>query len=106
MKAIVWLVIIIAAIWIYESSQHNSASVASRHVDSSESSDESSEFDGSTCTVDCSGHEAGYRWAEEKGIDDEDACDTAGENSNSPSFAEGCKAYVNGDPDDSSDDDQ
>jgi hypothetical protein len=41
-----------------------------------------------------SGHQAGYDWAEEKGIDNEDACDEAGDHSNSPSFAEGCKAYV------------
>ena len=41
-----------------------------------------------------SGHEAGYNWAEEHDIDDEDDCDTAGETSNSPSFAEGCRAYV------------
>ncbi len=46
------------------------------------------------CTADCSGHRAGYNWAEEKGVDDEDACETAGENSNSPSFAEGCKEFV------------
>ena len=41
-----------------------------------------------------SGHQAGYDWAEEKGIDDEDDCEQAGDHSNSPSFAEGCKAYV------------
>jgi hypothetical protein len=43
---------------------------------------------------DGSGHEAGYNWANENGVDDESACDTAGDNHNSPSFAEGCKAYV------------
>ena len=67
-------------------------------------------FDGDPCTEDCSGHEAGYRWAEDHDIDDEDACDTAGENSDSPSFAEGCRDYVNGlsdgdDSDSDSDDD-
>jgi hypothetical protein len=62
-------------------------------------------FDGDPCISDCSGHQAGYNWAESHGIDDEDDCDTAGENSNSPSFAEGCKAYVRGDgPDESSSD--
>lgn len=60
-------------------------------------------FAGDPCTQDCSGHEAGYNWAEEHGIDDEDACDQAGDDSNSPSFAEGCKAYVNGEnPDEDS----
>ena len=56
-------------------------------------------FDGDPCSGDCSGHEAGYRWAEEHSIDDEDDCDTAGETSNSPSFAQGCKAYVEGESD-------
>ena len=62
------------------------------------------------CTSDCSGHEAGYNWAEEHDIDDDEAYETAGMNSNSPSFDEGCKAYVrenSGDdePDDDKDND-
>ena len=61
-------------------------------------------FAGNDCTGDCSGHEAGYNWAEEHSIDDEDACDTAGDRSNSPSFAEGCKAYVNGESSPTGDD--
>jgi hypothetical protein len=47
------------------------------------------EFHGYPCTQDCSGHEAGYEWAERNGIDDEGNC---GGNSNS--FIEGCQAYV------------
>jgi hypothetical protein len=47
------------------------------------------EFHGYLCTQDCSGHEAGYEWAERKGIDSVDDC---GGNSNS--FIEGCQAYV------------
>jgi hypothetical protein len=54
------------------------------------------QFAGYDCTGDCSGHEAGYRWAEEHDITDGDDCETAGEHSNSPSFAEGCQAYVDG----------
>ena len=46
-------------------------------------------FSGYECTSDCSGHEAGYEWAEDKGITDIDDC---GGNSNS--FIEGCEAYV------------
>lgn len=46
-------------------------------------------FMGYPCTVDCSGHEAGYEWAEENGIDDPDDCD-----GNSNSFIEGCQAYA------------
>ncbi len=46
-------------------------------------------FGGYECTEDCSGHEAGYAWAEENGISDEYDCD-----GNSNSFNEGCMAYV------------
>ncbi len=47
------------------------------------------EFGGYPCTQDCSGHEAGYEWAQEKGIDDPDDC-----GGNSDSFIEGCQAYA------------
>jgi hypothetical protein len=46
-------------------------------------------FNGYDCTDDCSGHEAGYNWAEENGIYDEYDCD-----GNSNSFNEGCTSYV------------
>lgn len=46
-------------------------------------------FGGYDCTEDCSGHEAGYEWAENNGIYDLDDC---GGNSNS--FIEGCMSYV------------
>lgn len=46
-------------------------------------------FNGYECTDDCSGHEAGYNWAEENGIDDPSDC---GGNSNS--FIEGCESYA------------
>jgi hypothetical protein len=46
-------------------------------------------FHGYPCTVDCSGHEAGYKWASDRRIADEDDC-----TGNSESFIEGCKAYV------------
>lgn len=42
------------------------------------------------CTGDCSGHNAGYDWAEEKGISDPSDC-----GGNSTSFIEGCEAYAN-----------
>ena len=47
------------------------------------------EFGGQGCTVDCGGHEAGYAWAEEKGITDPDNC-----GGKSWSFIEGCQAYA------------
>jgi hypothetical protein len=55
------------------------------------------------CTDDCSGHSAGFKWAEKKGITTEADCPYA---NNSLSFQEGCQAYTRNpalDPD--SDDD-
>ena len=51
-------------------------------------------YAGFNCTVDCLGHEAGYRWAEQNSIDDEDYCPDG----DSESFHEGCIAYVEGEP--------
>ena len=49
------------------------------------------EFNGYECTVDCSGHEAGYEWAEEHGITQDDVDNYSG---NSNSFMEGMQSYV------------
>jgi hypothetical protein len=46
-------------------------------------------FRGYDCTQNCEGHEAGYSWAEQQGIDDPDDCE-----GNSESFIEGCRAYA------------
>jgi hypothetical protein len=46
-------------------------------------------FHGYDCTVDCSGHQAGYEWAEEHDITDPSDC-----SGNSQSFIEGCQAYA------------
>jgi hypothetical protein len=46
-------------------------------------------FRGYECTDDCSGHEAGYIWAERNDITDTRDCD-----GDSRSFGEGCQAYV------------
>ena len=52
-------------------------------------------FGGYECTVDCSGHKAGYEWAEAKNISDEKSCETILQRSpNRNSFYEGCLAYV------------
>jgi hypothetical protein len=51
-------------------------------------------YAGFNCTVECSGYEAGYRWAEQNSIDDEDYCPDG----DSESFHEGCIAYVEGEP--------
>jgi hypothetical protein len=47
-------------------------------------------FNGKACTDDCSGHVAGFSWAEERGISKEAGC----EDGKSISFIEGCEAYV------------
>lgn len=52
-------------------------------------------FHGYDCTDDCSGHRAGYEWAEEHNITDPDDC-----GGNSQSFIEGCKAYAGEEGDD------
>jgi hypothetical protein len=41
------------------------------------------------CTSDCSGHDAGYRWADENQVLDPSDC-----GGNSQSFIEGCMAYA------------
>lgn len=46
-------------------------------------------FKGYQCTQDCSGHRAGYAWAQKKGIDSKNDC-----KGNSRSFIEGCYAWV------------
>ncbi len=46
-------------------------------------------FGGNPCTVDCSGHEAGYEWAEKHGVTDPDDC-----GGKSQSFIEGCQSYA------------
>jgi len=48
-------------------------------------------FKGYPCTQDCSGHKAGYAWAQRKGITDSAQC-----TGKSQSFVEGCKAYAEG----------
>lgn len=52
-------------------------------------SERSGEFHGYECTDDCSGHQAGWDWAETHAIDDPDDC-----GGNSQSFIEGCMAYA------------
>jgi hypothetical protein len=58
------------------------------------------DFHGYPCTIDCSGHEAGYDWAQENDITDPSDC---GGNSNS--FIEGCEAWAEEQQDGSEDTD-
>jgi hypothetical protein len=68
-----------------------SRDVYEERQDEAEGEGEYGTFKGYNCTVDCSGHEAGYEWAEEEGITDPSEC-----NGNSWSFIEGCEAFANG----------
>ena len=100
---LVLVVIVLIAFFAFRSGRSSEPPAPVVATSDSEPADTDS-FAGYECTIDCSGHEAGYRWAEENDIDDEDVCDTAAEHSNSPSFGEGCKAYVNGESPDDDDD--
>lgn len=87
-----WVVLAIGAVvyWSNSADHHSQASTTTAEDDSDDgSADDPGTFHGDPCTVDCSGHQAGYAWAEKHDIDDEDNC-----GGNSESFIEGCKAYV------------
>ena len=63
-------------------------------------------FGGYECTLDCSGHQAGYQWAESHNITDESECERILERApNRISFYEGCMTYVE-DPDHGPDPDE
>ena len=49
-------------------------------------------YRGYPCTVDCSGHEAGYMWAKARNISKVEECPIGWSNS----FWEGCKSYAEG----------
>ena len=59
------------------------------------------EFGGYECTDDCSGHKAGYEWAEARGVSDAAQCPLRGK---ALSFYEGCLAFTE-DPDRGADED-
>lgn len=46
-------------------------------------------YEGYGCTQDCSGHDAGYRWAEDNDLTDPDDC-----GGKSWSFEEGCRSFA------------
>jgi hypothetical protein len=65
--------------------------VSSGVFNNNDSSYQEKTFYGYECKGDCSGHKAGYEWAENKNITEYDDC-----GGNSESFIEGCKSYVSG----------
>ena len=78
-------------IWLNQPSgkSYNSSPDSYNFENTVKDTEEAETFHGYECTDDCSGHEAGYNWAEENDISDENDCD-----GNSNSFNEGCRAYV------------
>ena len=104
MQTTIWVIVALVAAMLYfgdkpSESEHLANSISKAASDPKGADPGPNKFAGYDCTEDCSGHEAGYAWAEEHDISDGDECDAAGEHSNSPSFAEGCHAYVDGDVD-------
>ncbi len=94
MKEIVILCLIIwGVVYFFKSSPSSYRDTSTYNSDYPNNKDEHDQggltFHGSDCTNDCSGHEAGYNWAEENNISDEDDCDGRSE-----SFNEGCQTYV------------
>jgi hypothetical protein len=91
LRTLVFILIVAAALYYYFD-QADPKPASSSYTSSSES-----EASPSTSSGDWGdGHQAGYDWAEQHSISDESACEEAGDHSNSPSFAEGCIAFVNG----------
>jgi len=98
-NVIFWLLIVGAITWgvsslggeekSYEYDSSSSSYDSYRSESPSYEEYDTQTFYGYDCTQDCSGHEAGYNWAEENDISDEYDCD-----GNSNSFNEGCTAYV------------
>lgn len=89
----VWLAGFIFLIYLFSNDRKEPASyqpdTLSNDSVPSQTYTPSRSFGGYPCIGDCSGHEAGYNWAEENGIDDPDDCD-----GNSDSFIEGCQSYA------------
>ena len=82
----VWIIAITFAIWLFSDNKKSKSAVSTF---SPPSLFVPSTFSDYPCTIDCSGHETGYEWAEENSIDDPDDC--VGK---SNSFIEGCESYV------------
>lgn len=86
------LLILIASVFILAgcSSSNGYYNDSGDYYDESDTQEPEITRDNWECTEDCSGHEAGYEWAEDKGISDPYDC-----GGKSQSFIEGCEAYAN-----------
>lgn len=85
-----WIVLALVILVLYDCNKQDSLTARTDRYSYPNSSKNSTRtFGNYGCTFDCSGHQAGYNWAELNSIDDEDDCVA-----NSNSFIEGCKQYV------------
>jgi len=82
-KTVPWIVLGLICIGIWTGSAHKDNKPAFHEETNTYT------FGDYDCKDDCSGHQAGYDWAEEHDIDDPDDC-----GGNSESFIEGCRAYA------------
>lgn len=85
--------LILLFLWLYSGSEDNSSYSNDSYDNNAYTTNGStgSTYNGYECTDDCSGHEAGYEWAEEHGITQDDVDNYSG---NSSSFQEGMQSYV------------
>lgn len=87
--------IVFTSLNTYSKDQEPKSTVKYEIVDTKEEADynnsqrEPDTFQGYECTSDCSGHEAGYEWAE-----DNEICDPYYDGGNSQSFDEGVRAWA------------
>lgn len=95
-RTIAFLFVVAAVVYWFSSSSSTPttassyrSTVASDDLNENDTTDDGLTFHGYDCTQDCSGHEAGYAWAEQHDITDPDDCDGKSE-----SFIEGCRAYA------------
>ncbi len=86
-NALYWMIAIFLGYILFSPSKKNTASVREINVPTPVYS--ISNYSGYGCTDDCSGHQAGYDWAELNDITDPYDC-----SGNSQSFIEGCEEYA------------
>jgi len=93
------IIVVLFGWWFFSSIGNQSGDTESGSENYSEYQDDSSnsresdpegyyESQGYECTDDCSGHDAGYEWADDNGV-----CDEYYSDGNSESFDEGVQSY-------------
>lgn len=98
---VIGIIVVIFFGWLIFSGTNDSSSDNSSDIYESstvendyESVEEPQEFNGYECSDDCSGHEAGYNWADENDICSEYGYGDEYYDSSSDSFNEGVTSYI------------